>query len=131
MGNLIIVKVVLTAITFRTPFVLRPLVRLLTGGLDGMFTEPEFKKMLAYLESELPPGQDWFSVGTKGGGPGKADFMLSFPLDMVVDNKWWVADFARQYPRVAAWRERCLGRDAWKRALDKGNGYDMNQEKML
>jgi glutathione S-transferase len=31
------------------------------------------------------------------------------------------------YPKIVQWRKRVQGRDAWKRALEKGNGYELAQ----
>jgi glutathione S-transferase len=31
-----------------------------------------------------------------------------------------------RYGKVKAWWERCEGREGWKRALEKGNGYDLD-----
>lgn len=113
------IKLLLDIAVIQTPFFLRPLVRLLTSGVDGAFTGPELKTMLEHLERELG-GQDYF-MGTQ---PGRADFMLSFPLDHAAHVGW--VDFGREeYKGLNAWRERCQSREAWKRALEKGNGYDM------
>lgn len=52
-----------------------------------------------------------------------ADFVLSWPLDMIAQRKW--ADLSK-YPALQAWHNRCQARPAYKAALEKGNGYDLN-----
>jgi glutathione S-transferase len=37
--------------------------------------------------------------------------------------KWM--DLEKDHPRIAAWRRRVWERPAWKRGLEKGNGYDL------
>jgi len=53
---------------------------------------------------------------------GRADVILSWPLDMVA--QWGWVEFG-SYPKVKSWRKSVLARDAWKRGLKKGNGYDL------
>jgi glutathione S-transferase len=71
--------------------------------------------MLGYLDEEL--GEQEYFMGKE---PGRADFMISWPLDMISQNGW--IDVTR-FPKVKAWHERCHARPAWKRGLEKGNGY--------
>jgi glutathione S-transferase len=42
----------------------------------------------------------------------------------MIAQKGWV-DLEGEWPRLAAWRKRILERDAWKRGMEKGNGYDL------
>ena len=60
-------------------------------------------------------------MGAAGAGPG--GFHTNFPFDLIA--AWGWAERLAQYPALKAWRERCQAREAWKRALDKGNGYDL------
>jgi glutathione S-transferase len=117
MGPIEAMKLFLDIATLQTPLLLRPLVRWMTGMIDHAFTGPELKQMLKYLEGELG-GQEYFM----GKEPGRADFMLSFPMDMAVAFAWF--DLG-EYEGLKGWRERCQAREAWKRGLEKGNGYDM------
>ena len=70
----------------------------------GRLVGPRIKQALAYLEAELGE-QDYFM----GSNPGRADFMLSWPIDMVVQRGW-----AELGPKLKGWRERVLARDGWK-----------------
>ena len=58
-----------------------------------------------------------------GDAPSRADFVLHFFVGLAVQPGY--VDLNR-YPRVKAWMVRCEAREAWKRALEKGNGYDLN-----
>ena len=117
LGPVTILKLLFDIATLKTPFLFRPLVRWMTGAVDQMYSGPELKKMMTYLEGDLGE-QDYFM----GEAPGKADFMLSYPMDVVAAFGW--LDF-EEYPRLKGWREKCQAREAWKRALGKGNGYDV------
>jgi len=44
---------------------------------------------------------------------------------MAAQRRW--IDFEKDYPRLAAWRQRIKERPAWKRGLEKGNGYDTSK----
>jgi len=80
-----------------------------------------FWTVLGDLEYEL-------KNGPKGGyfmgeHPGRADILVEFQMSMVKQRKW--VDLTADYPLLDAWLERVYARDAWKRALEKGNGYDL------
>lgn len=102
------------------PFPINYLFSFLTSPIKKLFTEPEIKKALVYLEDFLE-GKEWFGGET----PKKADFILSWNFDLMVQRHW--VELEPEYPRLVQWRERYLQRDAWKRALSKGNGYDLTQ----
>lgn len=101
-----------------TPWPLVYIARAFRKGIQKTFTTAEFKKSLTFLESELGDN-DWFN----GKEFGRADIMFNFPLDYVYMRKW--ADLEKDYPKLAAWRKRVWDRPAWKRGLEKGNGYDL------
>ncbi len=112
------IKLFLDILTSQMPFFLRPLVATFTGAIHRMFVGPEFKNMLTYLQNELG-NQEYFM----GKEPGRADFMMEFPLAMIAHRKW--ADLS-EYPGLMGCKERVEGREAWKRSLTKGNGYDLS-----
>ncbi|KAH8805748.1 glutathione S-transferase [Xylogone sp. PMI_703] len=102
----------------RTPWPLVYLARAVQNGLRKNFSTAEWEKDLSYLESELGDAE-WFN----GGELGRMDIMLSWPLDMAEQRKW--VDFAKDYPKLAGWKKRIQEREAWKRGIGKGNGYDL------
>lgn len=88
----------------------------INDNTGGRLTGPRISQALAFLEAELGD-QDYF-MGTS---PGRPDFMLSWPLDGIVQRSW-----AELGPKMTAWRERILAREGWKRALAKpGVPYDL------
>lgn len=105
--------------TKHTPWPLSYIPGVFLAGLRKGLTGPAKESQLKFLEAELGD-KDWFS-GREN--PGRADFMLSWPLDTLAHRKW--VDFEGGYPKLGAWRGRVMGRDAWKRGLGKGNGYDL------
>lgn len=90
----------------------------IADNTGGKFIEPRLVSGLAFLEAEL--GEQEYFMGTC---PGRPDFMLSWPVDLIVQRKW-----APLGPKMTAWRERILARDGWKRALEKpGVPYDLTK----
>ena len=106
-----------------SPFFVKPITNAIKGKTRQTFTHPEYEKMLAYLENELE-GREYFMGGSQ---PGRADFMMSWPLDNIVQRK--MVSNLDVYPKVKAWHERCQSRPAWKKALERGNGYDLTSFK--
>ena len=124
LGPLGVVQLLCDVATTAPPFPIGYLISFLTAPVDRAWMTPETAKALSYMEGLLGE-KEWFAqVAADAKGPGKADFMLSWNFDLGVQRGWWKLD---KYPRLAAWRERVLARDAWKRALTKGNGYDLTQ----
>ena len=53
----------------------------------------------------------------------RADFVLHFFVGLVVQP--WHLDLDLR-PRIKAWMARCEDREAWNRALERGDSYDLN-----
>lgn len=86
------------------------------------FDGAEMKQILRDLEMEL-------KTGPKGGyfmgeNPGRADIMMEFPMSMIKQRNW--IDLKKDFPALDEWLERVYARDAFKRSLEKGNGYNLN-----
>ncbi len=105
------------AMAERAPFFIRPLVNLIHGGLKKAFLDAEFRAEFKYLDDQLGD-QDYF-MGTS---PGRADFMISWPIDLVTQQNSF--DLS-PYSKLTAWHQRCHAREAWKRSIEKGNGYTL------
>jgi glutathione S-transferase len=118
MGPLTSIELLFDIAAKHTPWPLVYIARAFRKGIQKNFTTAEFKKSLTFLEGELGEN-DWFN----GKEFGRADIMFSFPLDYIYMRKW--ADLENDYPKLAAWRKRVWDRPAWKRGLEKGNGYDL------
>ncbi|KAG9236524.1 glutathione S-transferase [Amylocarpus encephaloides] len=102
----------------QTPWPISYLTKAIRGRVRAEYTSKEFEKALGYLETELGENE-WFG----GERLGKEDFMLSFPLDVMVGRGW--VHLEGRYPRLEAWRRRVGEREAWRRGLKRGNGYDV------
>ncbi|OAP60065.1 hypothetical protein AYL99_05067 [Fonsecaea erecta] len=116
-GPPMILEVIMTVAVRLTPFFVRPLVSVVHKQLRGGYSGPELDAFFKYLDDQLGD-QDYF-MGTT---PGRADFILSFPVDTCT-----AAGFIdiKKYPKVEKWHARCRERPAWKRCIEKGNGYDL------
>jgi len=75
---------------------------------------------MEFLEGELGDNE-WFN----GKEFGRVDIMLNFPIDYIYMRKW-VESPETNYPKLSAWRQRVWERPAWKRGIEKGNGYDLS-----
>jgi glutathione S-transferase len=99
------------------PFGLRQLLGLLVRPIVNHFLA-DLRDIYQVLEESLSEERPWFS-GTK---MGLADFNMSFPMDMAVQRGYFEAV---KYPKVAKWHATILARPAYKRALEKGETYDL------
>ena len=102
----------------QTPWPASYLTRGIQKSVRSNLTTGEFKKAFAYLETELGDN-DWFN----GKELGRSDIILSWPFDNIVQRRWF--NIKDECPKIAAWRGRIQAREAWKRGLEKGNGYDL------
>lgn len=118
LGMVNTLQLTLEIVAMRTPWPFVYIMRAAQKGFNKAFTGAEFKKSLEYLESELGD-REWFN----GEHLGRSDVMLQWPIDLIATRGW--LDYAKDYPKLDAWRKRILNSPAWKRGLKKGNGYDL------
>ncbi|KAI9641761.1 hypothetical protein NHQ30_009618 [Ciborinia camelliae] len=91
------------------------------GPMGKRFDGPAIRKVLGDLEKELKEGPEGGFL--MGKNPGRADIMLEFPMALIKQRKW--VDLEKEFPALNAWLEKCYERPAWKRSIEKGNGYDL------
>ncbi len=101
-----------------SPFFIRPLVAAVSAMIHMGYVDKEFDAQLKYMDSLLE-GQDYFMSDEN---PTRVDFVMLFFVQTVYYSK--VVDIA-PYHNVKAWHDRCVARPAWKRAMEKGNGYSL------
>ena len=118
LGPTVAVELLIDIAEKHTPWPLRYIVSAVRRGIQKTFTAAEIDKTLSFLETELRD-KEWFN----GKELGRCDVMLSWPLDTMAQRGW--VDFENRFPKLAAWRRRILESDAWRRGLEKGNGYDL------
>ena len=119
LGAVIAIELLFDIAQRHTPWPFKFIARAVQGGIQQVFTREEFRKDLSWLESELGE-KEWFN----GVRLGRVDVMLSWPMDIIAQRGW--IDLAKDYPRIGAWRKRIEEREACKKGLEKGNGYDLN-----
>jgi len=86
-------------------------------GFDG----PALRVVLNELERELKEGPEGgFFMGKE---PGRSDILLEYPMSSIKQRG--TVDLKSEFPGLDKWLERVCARDAYKRGLEKGNGYDL------
>ncbi|KIW55962.1 hypothetical protein, variant [Exophiala xenobiotica] len=111
------VEVLFTMMAKLSPFFLRPLIYPIHRGIHQGYSGPELDLNFGYLDEQLGD-REYFG----GSSPSRADFILSWPMDVCALNHFIDLE---KFPALAKWHKRCQERPAWKRALEKGNGYNL------
>ncbi|KAI1175661.1 glutathione S-transferase [Nemania sp. FL0916] len=99
-----------------SPFFIRPLVSAVSAMMHVGYLDKELDAQLKYMNGLLE-GQEFFM---SNGNPTRVDFIMLFFVQTVHQSK--VVNIS-PYPNVKAWHDRCVDRPAWKRSIEKGNGY--------
>jgi len=127
-------KLMLHGVTLLSPFFIRPILNYVRKFLNTLVLDPDISACFDVLETELKNAPAAAGLGGEGeegdnrwfmGGkePSRVDFMLHFFVGLAVQPSYVDLD---KYPGINAWMERCEARPAWKRSLEKGNGYNLN-----
>ena len=111
---LLVMKLIFSRIPSQVPALLRPVGRMIAGGVDRIRLEPQLAMHLAFLESELAQ-RDWFA----GRDFSAADIQMSFPLEAAAAR----AGLGTSFPKLAAFLDRIHARPAYKRAIERGGPY--------
>jgi len=96
------------------PFFVRPIVKKIVAAAMTSFIEPQLKRHLDYMESEVAK-TGWFA----GSELTAADIQMSFPLEAAASR----AGLDRSRPHLTAFLEKIHARPAYRRALAKGGEY--------
>jgi glutathione S-transferase len=92
------------------------------GPMAALVTGPRAFAAFTDLERELKEGpKGGYFMGEQ---PGRCDFLLEWQVAMATQRGW--VELKKDYPGLSGWWERVQSRDAYKKALEKGNGYDLN-----
>ena len=116
-GPVLVFETIMTFAVRFSPFFIRWLMAGIHKNLASAFSGPELAAYFKYMDEQLGD-QDYF-MGTS---PGTADFIISHPVHSCIAGGMIELN---NYPRLEKWHARCQERPAWKRALEKSNGYDM------
>ena len=113
----LLLKLVVNRIrTAPAPFFVKPIARSIADKVDRTFTDPQLKLHLDYLEGALGE-HEWFV----GDALSAADIQLSFPLEAFAAR----GGLDSGYPRLGAFLKRIHARPAYRRALERGGGYQL------
>lgn len=93
------------------PFFVKPLIRMITSGVESRFLKPNYKTHFDFLESELSSRP--YLAGEEFSG---ADILMSFQL--LAAQRVGALD-KEGYPKIAEYMKKCEERDAYKRATAK------------
>ena len=125
---LMVLKLLFSTMYTRSPFFIKPVASMLTGGVNASYVDPNMKRMFALIDSYLAKdgGRQFIAGGDAQGGPTGADFLLLFPLEAGIGSGR-LPDDATATPRIREYVQRCQGRPAYKRALEKGPKYNYGE----
>jgi len=98
------------------PFFVKPIARGIADKVLDTFVDPNLKRQIAFMESELGRGA-WFA----GDAFSAADIQMSFPIEAAAQR---AGIDAQRTPRLADWLRRAHARPAYQRALERGGPYD-------
>jgi len=113
---LLLLKLIFSRLPKSVPALIRPVARLICGGVLGRMVDPQLKRHLHYLEGELARS-GWFA----GGAFSAADIQMSFPVEGARSR----GGLDAQYPNLLKYLEAIHARPAYQRALQRGGPYDL------
>jgi glutathione S-transferase len=109
----LLLKLIFGQLPKRSPGLVRPLVKAISGKAQDSFIDPQIASHTAYWEAELGKSE-WFA----GDDFSAADIMMSFPIEAGASR----APYADK-PLLQAFLEKIHARPAYQRALERGGPY--------
>lgn len=109
----LLLKLIFGQLPKRSPGLVRPLVKAISGKAQDSFIDPQIASHTAYWEAELGKSE-WFA----GDEFSAADIMMSFPIEAGASR----APYADK-PRLTAFLKKIHARPAYQRALERGGPY--------
>ena len=113
---LLLLKLIFSRLPKSVPALIRPVARLICGGVLARMVDPQLKRHLNYLEGELARG-GWFA----GNSFSAADIQMSFPVEGARSR----GGLDAQYPNLLKYLEVIHARPAYQRALQRGGPYEL------
>ena len=96
------------------PFFVKPIARGISGKVKKALIEPNLKRQLDYMESELAKSE-WFA----GNDFSAADIQMSFPVEAAAQR----AGLDASRPKLMTWLKKIHARPAFRKALERGGPY--------
>ncbi len=113
----LLVKLVVSRIrSAPVPFIVKPVAKGIASKVDEGFTDPEIKRHLTFIDSEL--GKHRWLAGDELTG---ADMQMSFPLEGAAAR----TDMGTKYPNIARYIEAIHARPAYQRGLERGGPFNI------
>ena len=103
------------AIKKQSPFFIKPIVLMITGGVESKFLNPELDKNFDFLESQIStsPDNGEYLCGPQLTG---ADILMSFPLGAAKGR----SSFSKEkHPKLWAYVDRIEALEGYKKAVQK------------
>ena len=95
------------------PFFIKPITKRVAAGVESSLLTKNFATHYSFLEEELATSGGDFLCGKNLTG---ADVLMLFPLEAGQGRTGLTRD---KYPKICAYVERLMERDAYKRAVNK------------
>lgn len=110
----LVMKLIFQRLPRQAPFFVWPAAKLISGGAQRRFIDPQIRLHMDYWETELQT-HEWFA------GPDftACDIQMSIPLEIATTRARAIAT----RPHVTFFVERIRARPAYCRALEKGGSY--------
>jgi glutathione S-transferase len=96
------------------PFFVKPIARGISRKVKGLMIEPNLKRMLDFMESELARSE-WFA----GNDFSAADIQMSFAVEAAAQR----AGLDSSRPKLMAFLKKIHARPAYRKALERGGPY--------
>ncbi len=96
------------------PFFVKPIARGISGKVKKALIEPNLKRQLDYMESELAKSE-WFA----GSDFSAADIQMSFPVEAAAQR----AGLDASRPKLMTYLKKIHARPAYRKALERGGPY--------
>jgi glutathione S-transferase len=96
------------------PFFAKPIARAISGKVKNALIEPNLKRQLDFMESELAKSE-WFA----GNDFSAADIQMSFPVEAAAQR----AGLDASRPKLMTWLKKIHARPAYRKALERGGPY--------
>lgn len=107
-------KLTFDVVARTAPIFVRPIAKLIAGGVNRSLIAPQVKDHVAMWEKALA-ANDWFA----GAGFTAADILMSFPVEAGASR----VDYGDDIPAIRTWLAAIRARPAYRRALEKGGAY--------
>lgn len=113
---LLVMKLIFARIPAGVPALIRPIARMICGGVIERRLNPQLTAHLDFLEAELARSR-WFAGDTLTA----ADIQMSFPLEAALSR----GGLDSHYPNLLKYLEAIHARPAYQRALERGGPYQL------